>query len=238
MSMQIPLKTGSKFPEMTVVTTHGTKKLPDDYKGKWLVLFSHPSDYTPVCTTEFVSFAMRYEDFRRLNAELLGLSVDSVYAHIKWVEWIKERFGIEIPFPIIADPTGEVASKLNMFPAGGAHTIRAVLIIDPNGVIRAMLYYPAEIGRNVDEILRLLKALQVSNKYGVALPANWPNNEIVGERAIIPPPTTIADAQERLKRYECFDWWFCHIEIPAEEAAEARKFLERAATKPKLLVKK
>lgn len=234
MEEKIPLQIGSKFPEMTVVTTHGVKKLPDDYKGKWLVLFSHPADYTPVCTTEFVGFAVRYEDFKKLNAELLGLSVDSVYAHIKWTEWIKEKFGIEIPFPIIADPTGEVAAKLNMFPVGGTHTVRAVFIVDPNGVIRAMLYYPAETGRNLDEILRLLKALQVSDKYHVALPANWPNNALIGERAIVPPPTTVAEAQERLKKYECFDWWFCHREIPAEEAEEAKRFLERAAKRPEL----
>ncbi len=231
MEIKTALQIGMKFPEMVVVTNHGPKKLPDDYKGKWLVLFSHPADFTPVCTTEFVAFTKRYEDFKKLNAELLGLSVDSTFAHIKWVEWIKEKLGVEIPFPIIADPTGEVASKLNMFPIGGTHTIRAVFIVDPNGVIRAMLYYPAEAGRNIDEILRLLKVLQVSDKYGVALPANWPNNEIVGERAIVPPATTVSDAQERLRKYQCFDWWFCHREIPREEAEEARKFLERAAKK-------
>jgi len=234
MGEQIPLQIRSRFPEMTVVTTHGVKRLPDDYKGKWLVLFSHPADFTPVCTTEFVGFAVRYEDFKKLNTELLGLSIDSNYAHIKWVEWIKEKLGVEIPFPIIADTTGEIARKLNMFPAGGTHTVRAVFIVDPSGVIRAMLYYPAEAGRNIDEILRLLKALQVSDKHGVALPANWPNNNLIGERAIIPPPATVADAQERLKKYECFDWWFCHKEIPMEEAEEAKRFLERAATRPQL----
>ncbi|MCC6055344.1 MAG: peroxiredoxin [Desulfurococcaceae archaeon] len=231
---QIPLQIRSRFPEMTVMTSHGVKKLPDDYKGKWLVLFSHPADFTPVCTTEFVAFAARYEDFKKLNAELLGLSIDSTFAHIKWVEWIKEKLGIEIPFPIIADVTGEIAKKLNMFPVGGTHTVRAVFIVDPNGVIRAMLYYPQEAGRNIDEILRLLKVLQVSDKYGVALPANWPNNELVGERAIIPPASTIAEAQERVKKYECFDWWFCHKEVPKEEAEEARKFLQRVATGLKL----
>ncbi|MCC6046491.1 MAG: redoxin domain-containing protein, partial [Ignisphaera sp.] len=156
------------------------------------------------------------------------------FAHIKWVEWIKEKLGIEIPFPIIADVTGEIAKKLNMFPVGGTHTVRAVFIVDPNGVIRAMLYYPQEAGRNIDEILRLLKVLQVSDKYGAALPANWPNNELVGERAIIPPASTIAEAQERVKKYECFDWWFCHKEVPKEEAEEARKFLQRVATGLKL----
>lgn len=229
MGEQIPLQIRSKFPEMTVATTHGVKKLPDDYKGKWFVLFSHPADFTPVCTTEFVAFANRYEDFKKLNTELIGLSVDSVYAHIKWVEWIREKLGVDIPFPIIADPTGDVARKLNMFPEGGVHTVRAVYIVDPNGVIRAMLYYPAEAGRNIDEILRLLKALQVSDSNGVALPANWPNNELIGGRVIVPPPPTVYEAAERLKKYECFDWWFCCREVAGEEVEEARKFLERVA---------
>ena len=221
---------GEKFPEMTVVTTHGVKKLPDDYRGKWLVLFSHPADFTPVCTTEFVAFAKRYEDFRKLNAELLGLSVDSVYSHIKWIEWIKDKLGIEVPFPIIADPRGEIAEKLGLLHAqSSTHTVRAVIIVDPRGVVRAVLFYPQEIGRNIDEVLRLLKSLQVSDRYGVALPANWPNNELVGERAIVPPASTIEEAKERPEKYQCFDWWFCHREVPKEEAEEARKFLERVA---------
>jgi len=225
---------GEKLPEITVVTTHGVKKLPDDYRGRWLVLFSHPADFTPVCTTEFVAFAKRYEDFKKLNAELLGLSVDSTYSHIKWIEWIREKLGVEIPFPIIADPTGEVAKKLGMLHAQSAtHTVRTVFIVDPKGIVRAVLLYPQEIGRNIDEILRLLKALQISDKYGVALPANWPNNEIVGERAIVPPASTVEEARERLSKYECFDWWFCHREVPSEEAEEARKFLRRVAEKTK-----
>ncbi len=231
MSEQLQLQIRSKFPEMVVTTTHGVKKLPDDYKGKWFILFSHPADFTPVCTTEFVAFANRYEDFRKLNAELIGLSVDSVYAHIKWIEWIKEKLGVEIPFPVIADPTGDVARKLNMFPVEGTHTVRVVYIVDPNGIVRAMLYYPAEAGRNIDEILRLLKVLQISDNNRVALPANWPNNELVGEKVIVPPPPTIQEAAERLKKYECFDWWFCCREIAKEEAEETRKFLERAARK-------
>jgi len=224
---------GEKFPEIEVMTTHGRIKLPDHFKGKWFVLFSHPADFTPVCTTEFVSFAKRYEDFKKLNAELIGLSVDSTFSHIKWVEWIKEKLGVEIPFPIIADPTGEVAKKLGFLHAQSAtHTVRAVFIVDPEGVVRAIIYYPQEVGRNIDEILRLLKALQVNTKYGVALPANWPNNELIGERVIVPPARTVQEAAERLKQYTCFDWWFCHREVPAEEVEEARKFLERAAKKP------
>jgi len=224
---------GEKFPEIEVMTSHGIIKLPDHFKGKWFVLFSHPADFTPVCTTEFVSFAKRYEDFKKLNAELIGLSVDSTFSHIKWVEWIKEKLDVEIPFPIIADPTGEVSEKLGMLHAQSAtHTVRAVFIVDPEGVVRAILYYPQEVGRNIDEILRLLKALQVSAKYGAAIPANWPNNELIGERVIVPPARTVQEAAERLKQYTCYDWWFCHKEVPTEEAEEARRFLERAAKKP------
>jgi len=197
----IPL-IGESFPKLEVVTNYGKKTLPDDYKGKWFVLFSHPADFTPVCTTEFVSFAIRYEDFKKLNAELIGLSVDSNYSHIKWVEWIKEKLGYEIPFPIIADPRGQVAEKLGLLHAESTTaTVRAVFIVDPEGIIRVILYYPLELGRNIDEILRILKALQVHEEHGVAMPANWPNNELIGERAIIPPPSTMDEASERPKKY-------------------------------------
>ncbi len=229
MVVSIPV-IGERFPEMDVVTTHGKIRLPDYFSGKWFILFSHPADFTPVCTTEFIAFAKRYDDFKKLNTELIGLSVDSVWSHIKWIEWIREKFNIQIPFPIIADPGGEIASKLGMLHAQSkTHTVRTVFVVDSNGIIRAILYYPQEVGRNLDEILRLLKALQVSDKYKVALPANWPNNEVIDGRAIIPPATTIDEASERLKEYECFDWWFCHKEISKEEAEEARKFLKRVA---------
>lgn len=226
---QVPL-IGEKFPEMTVVTTHGVRKLPDDYAGRWLVLFSHPADFTPVCTTEFVAFAKRYEDFRKLNVELLGHSVDSVFSHIKWAEWIEKTLGVRIPFPIIADPAGEVARKLGFLHAQSAtHTVRAVIIVDPNGIIRALLYYPQELGRNMDEILRMLRALQVSNKLNAAIPANWPNNELISDRVIVPPARTVDEAAERLKQYTCYDWWFCHKEGSPEDAEEARKYLRRVA---------
>ncbi|MGB9817441.1 MAG: peroxiredoxin [Desulfurococcaceae archaeon] len=227
----IPL-IGEKFPEMVVETTHGVKKLPDDYKGKWLVLFSHPADFTPVCTTEFVGFAVRYNEFKELNAELLGLSVDSVFSHIKWIEWIKEKLGFEIPFPIIADPNGEVSRKLGFLHAQSAtSTVRAVIIVDPDGVVRAILYYPQESGRNIDEILRLLVTLQLNTEYKRALPANWPNNGLIGDAVIVPPAKTVQEAQERLKKFKCYDWWFCYEEgkVPAELVAKVRKYLERAA---------
>ncbi|NPA23561.1 MAG: peroxiredoxin [Crenarchaeota archaeon] len=227
MPLQAP-SIGERFPEMEVVTTHGKLKLPDHFRGRWFILFSHPADFTPVCTTEFIAFAKRYEDFKRLNAELIGLSVDSVFSHIKWIEWIREKFGIEIPFPVIADPRGEVASRLGMLHAqSSTHTVRAVFIVDPEGIIRAVLYYPQEVGRNLDEILRLLKALQVATKHGVALPANWPNNELIKDRAIVPPASTIDEAKERLKKYECFDWWFCHRDLPREDVEEAKKYIKQ-----------
>ncbi len=227
---QIPL-IGEKFPELTVMTTHGPKKLPDDYKGKWFVLFSHPADFTPVCTTEFVAFAKRYEDFKKLNTELIGLSVDSTFSHIKWIEWIKEKFNVEVPFPIIADPQGNVAKKLGMLHAESAtHTVRAVFIVDDKGVIRTILYYPSSVGRLIDEILRIVKALQIVDKYGRAMPANWPNNELIGKSVIVPPAATIHEAEERLKKFTCYDWWFCHEDIVSDEDVElVRKFLERAA---------
>ena len=207
---------GDKLPEMEVQTTHGKMKLPDNFSGKWFVLFSHPADFTPVCTTEFVAFAKRHEEFRKLNCELIGLSIDQVFSHIKWIEWIKEKLDVEIQFPVIADDTGKVAKKLGMIhPGAGTSTVRAVFLVDPKAVIRLILFYPASVGRNMDEILRVVKAFQVSDKNGVAIPANWPNNELMKDEVIIPPPTDIATAYERLKskEFECYDWWLCHKKI-------------------------
>ena len=205
---------GEKFPSFEAQTTKGKIRIPDDYKGKWLILFSHPADFTPVCTTEFVAFQKRYEEFRKLNTELIGLSIDQVFSHIKWIEWIKDKLGVEIEFPVIADDTGKIAHLLGMIhPAKGTNTVRAVFIIDPQGILRAVLYYPQELGRNIDEILRMVKALQVSDEHGVAMPANWPNNELIGDKAIIPPATDIKTAKEYLKQYECYDWWFCYKKI-------------------------
>jgi len=202
---------GDKMPEMEVQTTHGMINIPKDYKGKWMVLFSHPADFTPVCTTEFIAFANLKPKFDELNAELVGLSIDQVFSHIKWDEWIEENMGVTIPFPIIADMDGGVSKKLGMIhPGKGSQTVRAVFLVDPDSKIRLILYYPQEIGRNMDEILRALKALQVSDKHKVATPANWPNNEILGDRVIIPPANNVKDAKKRKDQYECYDWWFCH----------------------------
>lgn len=205
---------GDMFPSMTVVTTEGVKKLPEDYKGKWVVLFSHPADYTPVCTTEFVAFAKRKPQFDALNTELIGLSIDQVFSHIKWDEWIKEKLNVDINFPIIADAQGDVAKKIGMVhPGKGSATVRAVFVIDPNSIIRLILYYPQEIGRNMDEIVRVIKALQTSDTHKVAVPAGWPENELIGDRVIIPPATDKKTAAQRLKDFECYDWWFCHKKL-------------------------
>lgn len=205
---------GDPAPELTVQTTHGVKNIPGDYKGKWIVLFSHPADFTPVCTTEFVAFAKREDQFKELNAELVGLSIDQVFSHIKWDEWIKDNIDVKIPFPIIADNTGKVAEAFGMVhPGKGANTVRAVFLIDTQGIIRLILYYPQEIGRNMDEIVRALKAIQISDKNKVAMPANWPENELIGDRVIIPPATDVETAEKRKDEYECYDWWFCHKEL-------------------------
>ena len=205
---------GDQLPEMVVQTTHGKMKLPDNFSGKWFVLFSHPADFTPVCTTEFVAFAKRHEEFRKLNCELIGLSIDQVFSHIKWIEWIEEKLGVEIQFPVIADDTGKVAKKLGMIhPGAGTSTVRAVFLVDPKAVIRLILFYPASVGRNIDEILRVVKAFQVSDENKVAMPANWPNNELMKDEVIIPPPTDIKTAKERRGKPNCYDWWLCHKKL-------------------------
>lgn len=207
---------GDKMPGMEVKTTHGMINLPDAYKGKWLVLFSHPGDFTPVCTTEFVAFEERRAQFEDLNCELLGLSIDQVFSHMKWTEWIREKLGVEIKFPIIADDLGKVAVKLGMIhPGNAANTVRAVYIIDLEATIRLILFYPQEIGRNIDEILRALKALQTVDKNRVATPANWPNNELIGDHVIIPPPADEKTAATRKtgEGMVCVDWWFCHRKL-------------------------
>ncbi len=200
---------GDAFPELNVQTTHGPMNIPGDYKGKWFVLFSHPADFTPVCTTEFVAFQNRYDQFKELGCELIGMSIDQVFSHIKWVDWIKEKLDVEIKFPIIA-ANDSVAMKLGMLhPGKGTNTVRAVFIGDPMGKVRLVLYYPQEVGRNMDEILRVVKALQISDKQG-AMAAGWPENELIGDRIIVPPASNVKDAAERLDKYEGYDWWFCH----------------------------
>jgi peroxiredoxin (alkyl hydroperoxide reductase subunit C) len=206
---------GDQFPQLTVETSHGELTIPDDYEGKWLVLFSHPGDFTPVCTSEFVAFEQRREEFEELNAELLGLSVDRVHSHIKWTEWIEANLDVDIQFPIIADEQGSVGQRLGMIHANaGTSTVRSVFLIDPEGTVRIVLTYPMEIGRNIDEILRSLRALQMSDEEGVATPADWPENEKFGDCVLLSPPGTDADAEKRTAEAEddddldYYDWWF------------------------------
>jgi peroxiredoxin (alkyl hydroperoxide reductase subunit C) len=206
---------GDVAPSFTAQTTHGTINFPKDYEGKYVILFSHAADFTPVCTTEFVAFAKRYEQFKQLNSELIGLSIDQVYSHIKWVEWIKWKLSVDIEFPIIADNRGRISSLYGMLhsEANNSQTVSSVFMIDTYSIIRAIMFYPNSIGRNVDEIIRLLKAIRTSDQKEVALPAGWPNNEIIGNKVIVPAATNELEAQERLKVYESFDWWFCYTKL-------------------------
>ncbi len=205
---------GERFPTLEVQTTRGPMKLPDDLKGQWFVLFSHPADFTPVCTTEFVAFQKRMEDFQALGVTLIGLSVDQIFSHIKWTEWMEKHLGVKITFPIIA-ATEALAARLGMVhPEKGSSTVRAVFVVDPQGVIRLILYYPQEIGRNIDEILRAIRALKTSDAHRVAIPANWPHNDLIADRVILPPPTDVETARKRKEEHECFDWWFCHQPLP------------------------
>jgi peroxiredoxin (alkyl hydroperoxide reductase subunit C) len=203
---------GSPAPQFEAVTTHGTLRL-SDFKGSWLILFSHPADFTPVCTTEFIAFAQIHGKLREMNCELLGLSIDSVYSHIAWARNIEEKLGQKITFPIIADLNKEVATKYGMLMPGESktETSRCVFVIDDKQVIRAMIYYPLSTGRNMDEIVRLLQSLQTVDKHKVATPANWRP----GDKVIVPPPITQETAEERVreKGLECKDWYFCKKDL-------------------------
>lgn len=194
-------------PDFEAQTTDGVRKL-SDYKGKWLVLFSHPADFTPVCTTEFIAFAKAHPEFQQLNTELLGLSIDSYYSHVAWVRNIKEKFGVEINFPIIEDLSMRVAKAYGMIHPGADDTsaVRATFVIDDKGILRAMVYYPMSNGRSIPEFVRLVKALQTSDANKVATPEGWQP----GDKVIVPPPATAAEAEKRMNEgYDCTDWYFC-----------------------------
>jgi len=197
-------------PDFQANTTHGPKKLAD-FKGKWLVLFSHPADFTPVCTTEFVEFARHSADFKKLNTELLGLSVDAIFSHIQWVRSIEEMFKVKVDFPVIADIDMKVAHAYGMIHPGASDTatVRCVFVIDDKQNVRTMIYYPLSNGRSIAEILRIVEALQTSDANGVATPAEWK----VGQMVIVPPPRTQADAEKRIEEaeksgHEIQAWWF------------------------------
>ncbi|MDF2541170.1 MAG: Alkyl hydroperoxide reductase subunit C-like protein [Herbinix sp.] len=207
---------GDKAPSFHAVTTQGEINFPEDYCGKWVILFSHPADFTPVCTTEFMTFASMMNDFKVLNTELIGLSIDSIYSHIAWLRKIqelswKDMKHMEITFPLIEDIRMEIAKKYGMVHpnASNTQTVRAVFIIDPDGKIRAILYYPLTTGRNMEEIKRMVIALQKADCDHVATPANW----VPGDDVILPAPGSCGAAKTRLERVNenmyCLDWFLC-----------------------------
>jgi peroxiredoxin 2/4 len=200
-------------PDFNAVGTTGPIKL-SDFKGKWLVLFSHPADFTPVCTTEFVAFAEKYDEFQKRNTAIVGNSVDSIFSHLAWVRNIEEKMGVKVPFPVIADLDMKVASAYGMIHPGASDTaaVRSVFLIDDKGVIRALVYYPMQAGRNIDEILRLLDALQTVDKNGVACPANWRP----GDKVVVPAPKTQADAEKRVAdtSLDVKDWYLSLKDLP------------------------
>ncbi len=201
------LHLGETAPDFEAVTTHGPIKL-SDYKGEWVILFSHPADFTPVCTTEFMSFAKIHPELEKRGVKLIGLSVDSVHSHIAWVRNIEEKMGVRIPFPVIADLSMNVGKLYGMIHPGqsATATVRCVFVIDPDRILRAMIYYPLSTGRNMDEILRLIDALQATDRYGIATPADWRP----GDQVIVPQPATQEEAEKRLgEGYDCKDWYFC-----------------------------
>lgn len=210
MAPKLPL-IGEKAPEFEAPTTQGTIRL-SDYEGSWLVLFSHPADFTPVCTTEFMAFAEIYPDLQERNTELLGLSVDSTSSHIAWVRNIEDKMGVKIPFPIIADLNKDVSSLYGMIhpEQSKTETVRTVFVIDPEATLRLILYYPLTTGRNMKEILRIIDALQTTDEHGVATPANWEK----GDPVVVPPPHTAEDAEKRVKEgYDCKDWYLCFKDL-------------------------
>lgn len=218
---------GDKAPSFRAKSTQGFINFPKDYKGSWVIFFSHPSDFTPVCTTEFMTFESMKEEFARLNTKLLGLSVDRVSSHLAWLKNIKEKIDyngmseIDVDFPLIDDLNRSIAKRYGMIQPNtdNAKTVRAVFIIDPQSRIRAILYYPQSNGRNVEEIKRLLVALQTTDEFGVVTPANWE----AGDEVIITPPATKEEAIERLESMDdtkCYDWFLCFKKLPKETLEE------------------
>jgi len=208
---------GDLAPSFKAKTTMGDINFPEDYKGKWVILFSHPADFTPVCTTEFMTFATMQEDFRKRNTELIGLSIDSIYAHIAWLRTIKEKIeykgmkNVEVLFPVIEDLKMDVAKAFGMLQPNASTTqaVRAVFIMDPESKVRAILYYPLSMGRNMDEIMRMIIAMQKADKEQIATPANWQP----GDDVIIPPPGSCGAAKDRVENQDdntyCLDWFMC-----------------------------
>lgn len=207
---------GDKAPDFEAITTQGKIYFPSDYSGEWVILFSHPADFTPVCTSEFITFAHLEDKFKKANCNLVGLSIDGLYSHIAWLRTIKEKIefkgmkNIEVKFPLIEDITMDIAKKYGMIQPGESKTqaVRAVFFIDPKGIVRAIIYYPLSLGRNFDEIYRALIAMQTSDRFSVATPADWKP----GEDVIISPAGSCGMAEERMtltNELKCEDWFFC-----------------------------
>lgn len=222
---------GDNAPSFEAVTTQGIINFPIDYTGKWVILFSHPADFTPVCTSEFMTFASMEDEFTALNCQLVGLSIDGLYSHIAWLRTIKEKIeyrgikNIEVKFPLIEDITMEVAKKYGMIQPGESSTkaVRAVFFIDPIAKIRAIIYYPLSLGRNFDELKRVIIALQTADKFNVATPADWR----AGDDVIVPPAGSCGVAKDRVEGKEagvkCYDWFFCTKPLSKDEVLKGIK---------------
>ena len=221
---------GDKAPAFKAVTTQGDINFPQDYAGKWIILFSHPADFTPVCTSEFMTFASMQDEFEALNTQFVGLSVDGLYSHIAWLRTIKEKIeykgmkNVEVTFPLIEDITMNVAKTYGMLQPGESTTkaVRAVFFIDPKGVIRTIIYYPLSLGRNFDELKRVLIGLQTADAYEVALPADWRP----GDDVIVPTAGSCGVAKERMESTDedqtCYDWFFCTRKLAKEKVDALR----------------
>jgi peroxiredoxin (alkyl hydroperoxide reductase subunit C) len=219
---------GDKAPAFKAVTTQGDINFPADYSGSWVILFSHPADFTPVCTSEFITFASLEEKFAQINCRLVGLSVDGLYSHIAWLRTIKEKIeyknmrDVEVKFPLIEDITMEIAKTYGMIQPGESSTkaVRAVFFIDPKGIIRAIIYYPLSLGRNFNELFRVLIALQTADKFSIATPADWQP----GDDVIVPPAGSCGSAKDRMEGKEdmkCYDWFFCTKKLTKEQVMES-----------------
>lgn len=219
---------GDKAPAFQAMTTQGEIKFPEDFSGNWVILFSHPADFTPVCTSEFVTFASLADKFQQANCKLVGLSVDGLYSHIAWLRTIKDRIeykgmkNVEVKFPLIEDATMEVAQKYGMIQPGESSTkaVRAVFVIDPKAVVRTVIYYPLSLGRNFDELYRVLIALQTADAFSVATPADWQP----GDDVIVPPAGSCGAAKDRMEGQadmKCYDWFFCMKKLEQDKVLAA-----------------
>jgi peroxiredoxin 2/4 len=205
---------GDDFPELDLQTTFGIKKFPTDFKNKWFVLFSHPLDFTPVCTRDLVSFQKNYEKFKELNCELISLSVDQAFFHMEWTEWIQDTLDVEIEFPMIAD-TGSISKALGLIQSGkGTNPVRATFVVDNNRKIRAIFYYPHVVGRSIAEIIEVIKGLQIVDKEKIVMSSN----ELLDNEVTAPLEQNITKIKDRFKlaeegNFSCYDWWFCQKKL-------------------------